>query len=140
MIPWLVCNVQVVIAMVTRSVISSSEQSSAVQHVEMVAFWVSWSTIHYCDLPWPLLYDTVNNVIHKFLPIVRVENLWYSQDSKDMILKIDGYFCSRVSHEREYYMEFCPVIHVMANPFEATIWSVSHVNEVNLKGEKDHYH
>ena len=26
MIPWLVCNVQVVVAMVTRSVVSSSEQ------------------------------------------------------------------------------------------------------------------
>ena len=36
MIPWLVCNVQVVVAMVTRSVISSSKQFSAVQHVEMV--------------------------------------------------------------------------------------------------------
>ena len=36
MIPWLICDVQVVIAMVTRSVISSSEQFSAVQHVEMI--------------------------------------------------------------------------------------------------------
>ena len=47
------------------------------------------------------------------------------QDSKDMILKVDGYFCNRLSNEREYHMEFCPVIHVMANSFEATIWSVS---------------
>ena len=30
MIPWLICDVQVVVAMVTRSVISSSEQFSAV--------------------------------------------------------------------------------------------------------------
>ena len=37
MIPWLVCNVQVVVAMVTRSVVSSSEQFSAVQHVEMMS-------------------------------------------------------------------------------------------------------
>ena len=35
-IPWLICDVQVVVAMVTRSVISSSEQFSAVQHVEMI--------------------------------------------------------------------------------------------------------
>ena len=37
MIPWLVCNVQVVVAMVTMSVVSSSEQFSAVQHVEMMS-------------------------------------------------------------------------------------------------------
>ena len=36
MIPWLVCDVQVVVSMVTRSVISSREQFSAVQHVEMM--------------------------------------------------------------------------------------------------------
>ena len=36
MIPWLICDVQVVVAMVTRSVISSSEQFSAVQCVEMI--------------------------------------------------------------------------------------------------------
>ena len=36
MIPWLICDVQVVVAMVTRLVISSSEQFSAVQHVEMM--------------------------------------------------------------------------------------------------------
>ena len=36
MILWLICDVQVVVAMVTRSVISSSEQLSAVQHVEMI--------------------------------------------------------------------------------------------------------
>ena len=36
MIPWLICDVQVVVAMVTRSIISSSEQFSAVQHVEMI--------------------------------------------------------------------------------------------------------
>ena len=36
MIPWLICDVQVVVAMVTRSVISSSEQFSAVQHVKMI--------------------------------------------------------------------------------------------------------
>ena len=36
MIPWLICDVQVVVAMVTRSVISSSERFSAVQHVEMI--------------------------------------------------------------------------------------------------------
>ena len=36
MIPCLICDVQVVVAMVTRSVISSSEQFSAVQHVEMI--------------------------------------------------------------------------------------------------------
>ena len=36
MIPWLICDVQVVVAIVTRSVISSSEQFSAVQHVEMI--------------------------------------------------------------------------------------------------------
>ena len=36
MIPWLMCDVQVVVAMVTRSVISSSEQFSAVQRVEMI--------------------------------------------------------------------------------------------------------
>ena len=35
MIPWLICDVQVVVAMVTRSVISSREQFSAVQRVEM---------------------------------------------------------------------------------------------------------
>ena len=33
MIPWLICDVQVVVAMVTRFVISSSEQFGAVQHV-----------------------------------------------------------------------------------------------------------
>ena len=38
MIPWLICDVPVVVAMVTRSVISSSEQFSAVQHVEMMTF------------------------------------------------------------------------------------------------------
>ena len=32
MIPWLICDVQVVVAMVTRSVISSSEQFSAIPH------------------------------------------------------------------------------------------------------------
>ena len=36
MIPWLICDVQVVVAMVTRSVISFNEQFSAVQHVEMI--------------------------------------------------------------------------------------------------------
>ena len=36
MIPWLICDVQVVVAMVTKSVISSNEQFSAVQHVEMI--------------------------------------------------------------------------------------------------------
>ena len=36
MIPWLLCDVQVVVAIVTRSVISSSEQFSAVQRVEMI--------------------------------------------------------------------------------------------------------
>ena len=36
MIPWLICDVQVVVAMVTRSVISSNEQFSAVQRVEMI--------------------------------------------------------------------------------------------------------
>ena len=36
MIPWLIRDVQVVVAMVTRSVISFSEQFSAVQHVEMI--------------------------------------------------------------------------------------------------------
>ena len=36
MIPWLIRDVQVVVAMVTRSVISSSEQFSAVQNVEMI--------------------------------------------------------------------------------------------------------
>ena len=35
MIPWLVWDVQLLVAMVTRSVISS-EQFSAVQHVEMM--------------------------------------------------------------------------------------------------------
>ena len=42
MIPWLICDVQVVVAMVTRSVISSSEQFSAVQRVEMITilFWL----------------------------------------------------------------------------------------------------
>ena len=35
---WLIYNVQVVVAMVTRSVISSSEQFSAVQHVEMMTY------------------------------------------------------------------------------------------------------
>ena len=40
MIPWLICDVQVVVAMVTRSVISS-EQFSAVQHVEItILFFV----------------------------------------------------------------------------------------------------
>ena len=38
MIPWLIRDVQVVVAMVTRSVISS-EQFSAVQHVEMIIFF-----------------------------------------------------------------------------------------------------
>ena len=43
MIPWLMCDVQVVVAMVTRSVISSSEQFSAVQHVEImtIVFFVT---------------------------------------------------------------------------------------------------
>ena len=36
MILWLICDVQVEVAMVTRSVISSSEQFSAVEHVEMM--------------------------------------------------------------------------------------------------------
>ena len=36
MIPWLIRDAQVVVAMVTRSVISSSEQFSAVQYVEMI--------------------------------------------------------------------------------------------------------
>ena len=36
MIPWLMCDVQVVVAMVTRSVISSSEQFSAVQRVKLI--------------------------------------------------------------------------------------------------------
>ena len=36
MIPWLICDVQVVVAMVTRSVFSSSEQFSAVQRVEII--------------------------------------------------------------------------------------------------------
>ena len=36
MIPWLICDIQVVVAMVTRSVTSSCEQFSAVQHVEMM--------------------------------------------------------------------------------------------------------
>ena len=35
MIPWLVCDVQVVVAMVTRSVISSSEQ----KYTEMKRKW-----------------------------------------------------------------------------------------------------
>ena len=35
-ISWLIRDVQVVVAMVTRSVVSSSEQFSAVQHVEMI--------------------------------------------------------------------------------------------------------
>ena len=35
-ISWLVRDVQVIVAMVTRSVVSSSEQFSAVQHVEMI--------------------------------------------------------------------------------------------------------
>ena len=39
MIPWLICDVQVVVAMVTRSVISSSEQFSAVQRVEMTTIF-----------------------------------------------------------------------------------------------------
>ena len=38
MIPWLIRDVQVVVAMVTRSVISSREQFSAVKHVEMITF------------------------------------------------------------------------------------------------------
>ena len=38
-IPWLICDVQVVVAMVTRSVTSSSEQFSAVQHVEMMTIF-----------------------------------------------------------------------------------------------------
>ena len=36
MIPWLIRDVQVVVAMVTRLLFSSSEQFSAVQHVEMI--------------------------------------------------------------------------------------------------------
>ena len=36
MIRWLIRDVQMVVAMVTRSVISSSEQFSAVQHVETI--------------------------------------------------------------------------------------------------------
>ena len=36
MIPWLICDILVVVAMVTGSVISSSEQFSAVQCVEMI--------------------------------------------------------------------------------------------------------
>ena len=36
MIPWLICDVQVVVAMVTRSVFSSSEQFSAAQRVEII--------------------------------------------------------------------------------------------------------
>ena len=36
MIPWLIRDVQVVVAMVTGSVISSSEQFSAVQRVKMI--------------------------------------------------------------------------------------------------------
>ena len=36
MIPRLMCDVQVVVTMVTRSVISSSEQFSAVQRVKMI--------------------------------------------------------------------------------------------------------
>ena len=44
MIPWLICDVQVVVAMVTRSVISSSEQFSAVQRVEMITILVFVTT------------------------------------------------------------------------------------------------
>ena len=42
MIPWLICDVQVEVAMVTRSVISSSEQFSAVEHVEMITILFFW--------------------------------------------------------------------------------------------------
>ena len=44
MIPWLICDVQVVVAMVTRSVISSSEKFSAVQYVEMITIFVTASS------------------------------------------------------------------------------------------------
>ena len=39
MIPWLIRDVQVVVAMVTGSVISSSEQFSAVQRVKMITIF-----------------------------------------------------------------------------------------------------
>ena len=39
-ISWLIRDVQVVVALVTRSVISSSEQFSAVQHVEMITIFL----------------------------------------------------------------------------------------------------
>ena len=45
MIPWLICDLQVVVAMVTRSVISSSEQFSAVQPVEMITIFFCYSLL-----------------------------------------------------------------------------------------------
>ena len=42
MILWLICDVQEVVAMVTRSVMSSSEQFGAVQHVEMMTILFFW--------------------------------------------------------------------------------------------------
>ena len=40
MISWLVCDVQVVVAMITRSVISCSEQFNSVQHVDMMTIYL----------------------------------------------------------------------------------------------------
>ena len=45
MIPWLIRDVQVVVAMVTRSVISCSEQFSAVQHVEMITIFFCYNLL-----------------------------------------------------------------------------------------------
>ena len=62
-ISWLIRDVQVVVAMVTRSVVSSSEQFSAVQHVEMITilFFVTTCSGSPCNVCISLKYNSTGN-------------------------------------------------------------------------------
>ena len=61
---------------------------------QALALGVSRSAIHNCDLPWPLLYQGVNDVIDKLLSVVGMLDSGCTQEGKDLILNILANLCS----------------------------------------------
>lgn len=70
----------------------------------------------------------MNDFIHELLPIVQVENPQSSQECKDMVLKIEGKFCSGLPHQSEEDMDFGAVINITANPLKCAIRPVPHID------------
>ncbi len=87
-----------------------------------LALWVAWTAINYHHLPWPILDDGMDDLVHKLPTVVRVEYTESSNHSKNVVLKIEGYFGSRLPHEWKDGMKLGSVVHVVADPLICSIW------------------